>query len=77
MAEFNRMERGMRLARAGSVERIYPDGNEYYNVYGDTDTYTVVYDPRTGEYTCTCPDHENRRRYCKHIFAVIAVREDY
>lgn len=72
---YGRMERGLDLAKAGRVRRVYPDEVEYYEVQGNSDVYTVTYDPRTGVYTCTCPDHENRGIYCQHIFGVIAERE--
>lgn len=75
MVNFGRAERGLGLAREGRIRRIYPDEVEYYEVEGNTGVYTVTYDPATGVYKCTCPDHENRGIYCQHIFGVIAVRE--
>ena len=34
--------------------------------------YRVSVDPRTGLFTCECPDHVHRRRDCKHAKTVQA-----
>ena len=33
--------------------------------------YDVAVDASTGEFTCTCPDHQYRKRACKHIRRLI------
>jgi uncharacterized Zn finger protein len=75
MVDLGRMRRGIEIAAEGRAYRIYPDNLEYYEVEGNSGTYTVTYDPATGVYKCTCPDHEHRGIYCQHIFAVIGIRE--
>lgn len=45
-----------------------------YRVEGDSGLdYVVFYNPRTGEWMCTCPDSVHRMRVCKHIKAVLEV----
>jgi hypothetical protein len=76
MVKFDRMTRGIQLAREDRIERIFPKRKSCYKVIGKTAVYKVTYDLDTGKYTCNCGDYTHRERYCYHIFGVIAHRED-
>ena len=60
-----RQQRGLAIAALFKIDR---DGGKYVvpSQSGDGRRYTV--DPEIGH--CTCPDHEDRKIKCKHLFAV-------
>ncbi len=53
---------------AGERLPVTPRGPGRYDVQGATATYTVEI---VGDVArCSCPDHQYRRRACKHLAAV-------
>lgn len=60
------------------LSAIQKDENEWnFNVRGLTNNiYTQTFTPTN--YNCTCPDHQSRKTFCKHLlFLVIRVAKQY
>jgi transposase len=70
-----RKQRGLQIA---ALVKIKEKGG-FYLVPSQTSAkptkYKVWRNPAKPEFTCTCPDHETRHCQCKHIWAVIYVRQ--
>jgi hypothetical protein len=58
------LEAGVRVAEAGPGEYLVPSesGVSFYRV--------TLQSPPDGQETCSCPDFEDRRAWCKHLFLV-------
>ena len=70
-----RIRRGQEIVDRG--DQIKTEAPNRYAVRAqskDSKTYTVEYLPRG--WSCGCPDHQNRKRNCKHIYAVIQHNTD-
>ncbi len=49
-----------------------PDGRVPYDVRGGTSPYVVHVHPAwAASPACSCPDHQRREGYCKHIIGVL------
>jgi transposase len=68
-----RQERGAALAKAKGRQIRHVAGAKYL-VPSATGTAGYVVDHEAGN--CTCPDHEDRRVRCKHLWAVAYVRHE-
>jgi transposase len=68
-----RQERGAALAKAKGRQIKHVAGSKYL-VPSATGTAGYVVDAVAGE--CTCPDHEERRVRCKHVWAVSYFRQE-
>lgn len=61
----DRLERAEQILIEGRIHRV--EGMEHVYVVRGTRPYLV----NTQEMTCTCPDHTERGRTCKHILATV------
>ena len=70
-----RIRRGQEIAgRGGQIKAEAPNRYAVRSQSKDSKTYTAEYLPRG--WSCGCPDHQNRKRNCKHIYAVIQRNTD-
>lgn len=47
------------------------EGSAVWQIYGQTDDYTVEANAQAKSFTCTCPDFSQRGATCKHMFFVL------
>ena len=62
-----REQRGLEIA---ATKKLTPERARSGSSRRSAATGTYVVDPAEPKPTCSCPDYEDRREPCKHVFAV-------
>ncbi|MDI6798907.1 MAG: hypothetical protein QMD12_02850 [Candidatus Aenigmarchaeota archaeon] len=63
-------KKGYLLFREGKVKKeLETDKRVHFKVFGETDTYSVIFDKERNEFSCDCRFSTLKQKICSHVIA--------